>query len=119
MQTVGAVGYAAAGLGGGLLAAAVAFAPSFLAVLLGGRRFEALRSNAAARAFLDGAGPAAVGAILGASILLLDGVQEPWQIALLAVAALALFVVRAGVVVVLLSAALVGVLLGVAGAPLP
>src|SRR3712207_8460513 len=42
-QTVAVVGYAAAGLGGALLAAAVAFAPSFLVIALGGRRFEALQ----------------------------------------------------------------------------
>ena len=37
VHTVAVVGYAAAGLGGGLLAAAVAFAPSFAFVLLGAR----------------------------------------------------------------------------------
>jgi chromate transporter len=119
VQTVGAVGYAAAGLGGGILAAVVAFAPSFLVILLGGERFERLRTNRGARAFLDGAGPAAVGAILGASLLLLGGVQEPWQWALLAAAAVALFVLRAGLVVVLLGAAAIGLVLGIAGAPLP
>src|SRR6185437_4085193 len=40
IHTVTAVGYAAAGVGGGLLAAAVAFAPSFVFVLLGARRFD-------------------------------------------------------------------------------
>ena len=60
-HTVALVGWAAAGLGGALLAAAVAFAPSFLVVLLGGERFGRLRESRAARAFLDGAGPAAVG----------------------------------------------------------
>ena len=52
----------------GSLAAVVAFTPSFSFILLGGRRFERLRENAGARAFLDGAGPAAIGAILGAAI---------------------------------------------------
>lgn len=67
VQTVAAVGYAAAGLGGAILASVVAFAPSFVLVfaVLGGGRFERLRTNLSARAFLDGAGPAAVGAILG------------------------------------------------------
>ena len=68
MQTVALVGYAAAGLGGALLAAAVAFAPSFLVVVLAGEGFQRLRASTAARAFLDGAGPAAVGAVLGAAI---------------------------------------------------
>ena len=70
------MGYAAAGLGGGLLAAAVAFAPSFLVVAIGAERFARLRSSPGARAFLDGAGPAAVGAILGAGVVLVDAVRE-------------------------------------------
>ncbi len=41
--TIAAVGYAAHGIGGGLFAAAVAFAPSFSFILLGGQRFERLR----------------------------------------------------------------------------
>ena len=45
VQTVAVVGYAAAGVGGGLLAALIAFSPSFLFVLLGGDRFDRLRSN--------------------------------------------------------------------------
>src|SRR3712207_8091847 len=43
VQTVAVVGYAAAGLGGGLLAAFVAFLPSFLVIGLVGERFAALR----------------------------------------------------------------------------
>jgi chromate transporter len=35
-------------------------------VLLGGGRFEQMRESQRARAFLDGAGPAAIGVILGA-----------------------------------------------------
>jgi chromate transporter len=89
-HTVAIVGWAAAGLGGALLAAAVAFAPSFLVVGLTGDRFERLRGSAAARAFLDGAGPAAVGAILGAAVPLLDAVEEAWQLGVLAGAALLL-----------------------------
>src|SRR5205085_8295407 len=46
VATVAAVGYAARGLPGGLLAAAVAFAPSFAFVLLGGARFTRLRESA-------------------------------------------------------------------------
>src|SRR5262249_60998719 len=45
VQTVAAVGYAAAGLGGGLLASLIAFSPSFAFVLLGGARFDQLRAN--------------------------------------------------------------------------
>ncbi|MGH3169053.1 MAG: chromate efflux transporter, partial [Trebonia sp.] len=57
VQTVAVVGYAAARIAGGLLASAVAFTPSFLLVMVGGPRFEQVRGNARARAFLDGAGP--------------------------------------------------------------
>ena len=52
--TVAVVGYAAAGVGGGLLATAVAFAPSFAFVLGGGRYFDRLRGNARVQAFLTG-----------------------------------------------------------------
>ena len=45
VQTVAVVGYAAAGIGGGLLAALVAFAPSFVFVLGGGRHFDRLRAT--------------------------------------------------------------------------
>ena len=92
--TVAVVGYAARGLGGGLLAAAIAFAPSFAFILIGGRHFHALRSNERARAFLDGAGPAAIGAILGASIPLALALGTWWQIVLLAVAGCSLFLLR-------------------------
>ena len=109
-QTVAVVGYAAAGLGGALLAAAVAFLPSFLAVGLGGRHFKALRENRAARAFLDGAGPAAVGAILGAAVPLAAGLDEPWQIVVALVSAIALALRRAPVLV-LVGGALTGALL--------
>jgi chromate transporter len=57
VQTVAAVGYAAAGVGGGLLAALIAFSPSFVFVLGGARYFGSLRGNRHAQAFLDGAGP--------------------------------------------------------------
>jgi chromate transporter len=119
VATVAAVGYAAHGLAGGLLAAAVAFSPSFSFILLGGGRFERLRGNSSARAFLDGAGPAAIGAILGAAITLATTLTERWQFAILAAAAVALLVFRRGVVQTLLGAALIGVVAALAGAALP
>jgi len=118
VATVAAVGYAAHGLLGGILAAFVAFTPSFSFILLGGSRFERLRSNANARAFLDGAGPAAIGAILGAAITLALALAQAWQFGLLAAAAIALLVGRRGVVETLLGAAAIGVLAALAGAPL-
>jgi chromate transporter len=109
VQTVAVVGYAAAGIGGGLLASAVAFAPSFAFVLLGGRHFGQIRSNQRARSFLDGAGPAAIGAILGSAITLARALSHPWQYLVLAGALVLLFPLRRGVVLTLLAAAAVGV----------
>jgi chromate transporter len=119
VATVAAVGYSAYGLAGGALAAAVAFAPSFSFVLLGGNRFQRLRQNTSARAFLDGAGPAAIGAILGASIPLASALEEDWQYVVLACAAIALIALRRGVVQVLLLAGAAGILAFAVGAPLP
>jgi chromate transporter len=116
VQTVAVVGYAAGGLGGALLASVIAFAPSFLFVLVLAPRFHGLRANVTARAFLDGAGPAAIGAILGASLLLLDGVHHAWQWVLLAAAALAL-IARASPLVVLVAGLLIGVAAWALGAP--
>ena len=98
MQTVAVVGYAAAGIGGGVLAAAVAFAPSFAFVLAGGRYFDRLRANAGVQAFLTGAGPAAIGAIAGAAVPLALSLDHLWQAAVLAVAAAWLLGLRRGVV---------------------
>jgi len=119
VQTVATVGYAAAGIGGGLLAALIAFAPSFAFVLGGARHFAALRGNPRAQAFLDGAGPAAIGAILGAAITLARALSQPWQYAVLAAAAVLLLGLRRGVVFVLLTAASTGMLIALAGGPLP
>jgi chromate transporter len=114
VQTVAVVGYAAAGLAGGLLASAVAFAPSFLIVLAGGPRFQQIRSDQRARAFLDGAGPAAIGAILGSAVTLARELTHPWQYAVLAGALLSLLPLRRGVVLTLLSAAAIGVAIALA-----
>lgn len=118
VATVAAVGYAAHGVGGGLLAALVAFTPSFSFILLGGGRFEQLRRNRSARAFLDGAGPAAIGAILGAAIVLGEALKG-WRFAILGAALIVLLVLRRGVVETLLGAGAVGVVAGLAGASLP
>jgi chromate transporter len=119
VATVAAVGYAAYGIGGGLLAALIAFLPSFSFILLGGGRFERLRGNRHARGFLAGAGPAAIGAILGSAVPLAGALTEPWQFLTLAAAAIALLLVRRGVVPVLLGAGALGAALALAGAPLP
>ena len=119
VATIAAVGYAAAGVGGALLAAFVAFLPSFSFILLGGGRFERLRANDAARGFLGGAGPAAIGAILGSAIPLAGALDEAWQFAVLAAAALALLLLRQGVVPTLLGAGAIGAVIALAGGPLP
>jgi chromate transporter len=118
-QTVAAIGYAAHGIGGGLLAAAVAFSPSFAFVLALRGRFEDLRRNATAQAFLSGAGPAAIGAILGAAVPLARALDETWQFVVLGAAAIALVLLRRGIVPVLVAAGVVGAAIALAGGPLP
>src|SRR6266536_2831851 len=119
VQTVAVVGYAAAGVGGGLLAAAIAFTPSFAFVLLGGAEFDRLRGNKRARAFLDGAGPAAIGAIFGSALPLAHALEQLWQYAVLAGAAILLLVLRRGVVATLLAAASAGILVALVGGAIP
>jgi chromate transporter len=119
VHTVAVVGYGAAGVGGGLLAALIAFSPSFAFVLLGGPHFDRLRRNASAQAFFDGAGPAAVGAILGTAIPLARALSEPWQYGILAGAAVLLLVLRRGVVLTLFLAGATGLGIALAGGALP
>ncbi len=119
VATVAAVGYAAHGVGGGALAALVAFLPSFAFVMIGGRHFERVRTSPRAQAFLDGAGPAAIGAIFGAAIPLAAALRETWQFVVLGAAAVALLLLRRGIVATLVGAAIVGAVLGLAGAPVP
>ena len=119
VHTVAVVGYAAGGVGGGLLAALVAFAPSFAMVLVGARHFDSLRASPTMRAFLGGAGPAAIGAIAGAAIPLTLALSETWQFGVLAAAAVALFVLRRGVVATLIAAGAAGAVAAALSAPLP
>jgi chromate transporter len=117
VQTVAVVGYAAAGVGGALLAALVAFSPSFVFIFAGARHFGALRANRIAQSFLGGAGPAAIGAIAGASIPLALAIAHLWQVAIL-VGALALIVgLRRSVVLTLVGAGVIGALGAVLGLP--
>ncbi len=119
VQTVAAVGYAAAGLGGGLIAAAIVFLPSFAFVLIGARHFDRLRGDARAIAFLGGSGPAAIGAIFGSAIPLARALTEPWQYVVLAAALVALIAVHRGAVSVLIAAGVIGVIVASSGGPLP
>ena len=83
VQTVSAVGYAARGLTGALLATVVAFTPSFLFVVLGGRHFQSIRLNDKVTGFLRGAGPCVIGAIFGSAISLESQLAHWWQIPVL------------------------------------
>jgi chromate transporter len=117
VQTVAVVGYAAAGLGGGLLAAAIAFGPSFLFVLVGGPRFDRLRANTVVQAFLDGAGPAAIGAIAGSAVVLASEINHVWQAAVLAAAAIWVLLLRRSVVLALVVAGVIGAIGALVGLP--
>lgn len=115
VQTVAVVGYAAGGIIGGLAAAVVAFAPSFLFVLLGGRHFDSLRVNSAVVSFLAGAGPAVIGAIAGSAIPLGLSFTHTWQIIVLGASVGWLFVLKRDVVSCLVVAGVIGAVIALAG----
>jgi chromate transporter len=118
VQTVAVVGYAAAGIGGGLLASLVAFTPSFCFVLGLGRHFDRVRRSATVQAFLTGAGPAAIGAIAGAAIPLVAALAHLWQAGVLLLASGWLIGLRRGVVPAIVGAAALGVAVYLAGGPI-
>jgi chromate transporter len=118
-HTVAAVGYAAYGLGGALLAALVAFAPAFAFILIGADRFDRMLRNPRVRAFLGGAAPAAIGAIIGSAVPLTGALSETWQYFVLGAAAVWLLVLRRGVVSALLAAGAAGAVVALAGGSLP
>ncbi|HEY5097468.1 MAG TPA: hypothetical protein VII46_05435, partial [Acidimicrobiales bacterium] len=66
-----------------------------------------------------GAGAAAIGAIAGSAVPLARALSDWWQLGVLALAALALFGLRRGVVGVLVGAGGLGVAAALAGAPVP
>ncbi len=117
VQTVAVVGYAAGGLWGGLLAATVAFAPSFVFIIAGARHFDRLRTDPRIQAFFTGAGAAVIGAIAGSAIPLGLELQHLWQLGVLLMATVWLLGLRRGVVPVLLAAGALGMVAVLAGAP--
>jgi chromate transporter len=117
VQTVAVVGYAAAGVGGALLAALIAFSPSFAFILGGARHFGALRTNRVAQSFLSGAGPAAVGAIAGAAIPLALAIGHVWQVFVLAGAFVVIVGLRRSVVLTLVAAGVIGAVGAALGLP--
>jgi chromate transporter len=106
--TTAVVGYAAHGLLGAGLATCVAFGPSFVFILVGGRSFERLRASTRAAAFLAGAGPAVIGAIAGSSLALGLLLHHLWQVPLLVLALGWLFWRKGSGLVALLVAAGLG-----------
>jgi chromate transporter len=114
---VAVVGYAAAGIGGGLLAALIAFLPSFVFVIAGGAHLGRLRASDRAQSLLSGAGAAAIGAIAGAAIPLGLELGHLWQAALLLLAGVWLLALRRSAVTALLCSAGLGVIAALAGAP--
>jgi chromate transporter len=117
VQTVAVVGYAADKLRGALLAAVIAFTPSFCFVVFGGHRFDQIRANERVRAFLGGAGPAAIGAIAGSAVPLALALGHVWQAVVLVAALIWLVVLRRNVVIGLLAAGVAGVVAALAGLP--
>ena len=115
--TVAVVGYAAAGIGGGLLAALIAFLPSFMFVIAGGPHLGRLRASDRAQSFLSGSGAAAIGAIAGAAIPLGLELSHWWQAAVLLLAGVWLLALRRGTVTALLCSAGLGIIAALAGAP--
>ncbi len=116
--TVSVVGYAAWGIRGGLLAALVAFAPSFVFVIAGAPHFDRLRRSAHAQALLTGAGACAIGGIAGAAVPLAAGLAHLWQIGITVLAAGWLLGLRRGVVSALLGCGALGAIAAFAHAPL-
>jgi len=117
VQTVAVVGYAAGGIAGGLLAAAIAFGPSFVFVLSDARHFDQIRTNAKVQSFLTGAGPTVIGAIAGSAVPLGLAFGHLWQVPVLLGAGLWLFVARRSVVSALLICGALGIVLALCGAP--
>ncbi len=118
VQTIAVVGYAAGGVGGALLAALIAFTPSFLFIVGGARHFGALRANRLAQSFLTGAGPAAIGAIAGASVPLALALTHVWQVVVLAAAFVVIVGLRRSVVLTLVGAGLIGAVGAALGLPI-
>jgi chromate transporter len=117
VQTVAVVGYAAGGLGGGVVAALVAFAPSFVFILVGASHFDRLRADGRIQAFLTGAGAAVIGAIAGSAVPLGRELAHLWQLGILGLAVIWLIGLRRAVVPALLGAGLLGVIAVLVGAP--
>jgi chromate transporter len=68
--TVAFIGYLVAGTAGGLVAAAGVFLPAWIVVLIVAPRFRRIQQDGRAQAFAAGVTAAAVGALLGAVVVM-------------------------------------------------
>ena len=118
LQTVAVVGYGEGGVGGALLAAAVAFTPSIAFVLGLAPQVERLVANRRVAAFISGAAPADGRRDPRRAVPLARALTQDWQFALLTLAAVALLVARRRSLPALLACAAGGVAVVAAGAPL-
>ena len=120
VHTVAVVGYAAAGLGGGLLAAAGRLRA---VVLVRPDRRRALRPPArepdACRPSSTAPARPRSGRSPAPRCPLALALSERWQFAILAASAIAVFALRRGIVATLVAAGAAGALAAIAGAPLP
>ncbi|NNN03462.1 MAG: chromate transporter, partial [Acidimicrobiaceae bacterium] len=119
VQTVAVVGFAAAGYVGALVATFVAFTPSLLFVVVGGRYFARLRANARAQQFLTGAGASSIGAIAGSAVALATPLRHLWLVGLALLSLVWLVGLRRSTLSALLGAAVLGGLGALFGLPLP
>ena len=111
--TAGFIGYLVGGLAGAVVAALAVFAPPYLIVVFGAPYYRRFAQNPQVKAFVQGVTAAAVGAIAGAAYILGRRALVDWPTALIAVATLALLLGarRIPEPVLILAAALAGVLL--------
>jgi chromate transporter len=108
--TVAFIGFLVAGLAGGTIAAVGVFLPAYLVVLLLAPRFGAIRADGRARTFASGVTAAAVGALLGAVVVMATRTLVDVPTAVIAVGAFAWLLSRPRVPepLVLAAAAAVG-----------
>jgi chromate transporter len=111
--TVAFIGFLVAGLAGGTVAAVGVFLPAYLVVLLLAPRFGAIRADGRARTFASGVTAAAVGALLGAVVVMATRTLVDVPTAAIAVASLVWLLARPRVPepLVLVAAAAVGFLM--------
>ena len=108
--TVAFIGYLVAGTAGGLVAAAGVFLPAFVMVLIFAPRFRRIQQDGRAQTFAAGVTAAAVGALLGAVVVMGTRTLVDVPAAAIAVAALLWLLAKPRVPepLVLAAAALVG-----------